>query len=41
MALHHLQQYRHRLLIEGNMLYYYAIVGKKRRDIGDACLAGF
>jgi predicted TPR repeat methyltransferase len=40
LKLHHLERYRHRLSIEGNMLYYYAIVGQKRRDIDDACLAG-
>lgn len=40
LKLHHLERYRHRLSIEGNMLYYYAIVGQKRRDIDDACVAG-
>ena len=40
LKLHRLERYRHRLSIEGNMLYYYAVVGRKRRDIDDACLAG-
>jgi len=40
LKLHHLERQRHGLSIKGNMLYYYAIVGQKRRDIGDACLAG-
>ncbi|MGH8146511.1 MAG: class I SAM-dependent DNA methyltransferase [Rhodanobacteraceae bacterium] len=39
LKLHHLERYRHRLSIEGHMLYYYAVVGRKRRDIDDACLA--
>jgi trans-aconitate methyltransferase len=40
LKLHHLERYRHRLSIEGRMLYYYAVIGRKRRDIDDACLAG-
>lgn len=40
LKLHHLERYRHRLSIEGNMLHYYAVVGRKRRAIDDACLAG-
>lgn len=40
LKLHRLERYRHRLSIEGNMLYYYAVVGRKRRNIDDACLAG-
>jgi predicted TPR repeat methyltransferase len=40
LKLHHLERYRHRLSIEGHMLYYYAVIGQKRRDIDDACLAG-
>lgn len=39
LKLYHLERYRHRLSIEGNMLYYYAIVARKRRNIDDACLA--
>ncbi len=40
LKLHHLERYRHRLSIEGRLLHYYAVVGRKRRDIDDACLAG-
>lgn len=40
LKLHRLERYGHRLSIEGNMLYYYAVVGRKRRAIDDACLAG-
>lgn len=40
LKLHRLERYRHRLSIEGHMLYYYAVVGQKRRDIDDACIAG-
>lgn len=32
MDLHHLERYRHRLSIEGNPLYYYAVIGRKRGD---------
>lgn len=39
LKLHRLERYRHRLSIEGHMLYYYAVVGRKRRAIDDACLA--
>jgi len=34
------QRDRRRLSTEGNMLYYYAVVGRKWRNIHDACLAG-
>lgn len=37
--LHHFERYCHRLSIEGNRLYYNAVIGRKRRDIDDACLA--
>ncbi len=40
LKLHRLERYRHRLSIEGRMLYYYAVIGRKRRDIDDACLKG-
>ncbi len=40
LKLHHLDRYRHRLSIEGQQLHYYAVVGRKRRAIDDACLAG-
>lgn len=39
LKLHHLERYRHRLSIEGHMLYYYAVIGRKRRNIDDACRA--
>lgn len=29
MQLHHLERYRHRISIEGNPLYYYAVIGRK------------
>jgi len=40
LRLHHLERYRHRLSIEGRPLHYYAVVGRKIRDLDDACLAG-
>lgn len=40
LKLFHLQRYRHRLSVEGHVLYYYAIIARKRRDIDDACVAG-
>ncbi len=39
LKLHHLDRYRHRLSIEGHQLHYYAVIGHKRREIDDACLA--
>lgn len=39
LKMYHLERYRHRLSVEGRMLHYYAIVGRKRRDIDDACVA--
>jgi predicted TPR repeat methyltransferase len=40
LRLHHLERYRHRLSIEGRPLHYYAVVGRKTRDLDEACLAG-
>lgn len=40
LKLHHLDRYRHRLSVEGHQLHYYAVIGHKRREIDDACLAG-
>jgi predicted TPR repeat methyltransferase len=40
LKLHHLERYRHRLSIEGRVLHYYAVVGRKRRDIDHGCIAG-
>jgi SAM-dependent methyltransferase len=31
--LHHLERYRHRLSVEGEPLYYFAIAGRKKADI--------
>jgi hypothetical protein len=39
LKLHHLERYRHRLSIEGRQLHYYAVVGRKRRDIDHGCIA--
>lgn len=39
LKLHHLDRYRHRLSIEGHQLHYYAVIGHKRREIDDECLA--
>jgi len=33
---HHIERYRHRLSIEGEPLYYFAIAGRKMADIPDA-----
>lgn len=33
LEIHHLERYRHRISIDGRPLYYYALVGKKERDI--------
>lgn len=33
LEVHHLERYRHRISIDGRPLFYYAIVGKKERDI--------
>jgi len=40
MRVHHLERYRHRLSIEGRPLHYYAVVGRKSRDLDESCLAG-
>ncbi|TAL86942.1 MAG: class I SAM-dependent methyltransferase [Rhodanobacter sp.] len=40
LRLHHLERYRHRLSIEGHPLHYYAVLGRKRRDLDEAALAG-
>jgi SAM-dependent methyltransferase len=39
MQVHHLERYRHRLSIDGRPLFYYALVGRKLRDIPQATLA--
>ncbi len=33
--IHHLERYQHRLSIDGEPLFYYAIAGKKNADIPD------
>jgi hypothetical protein len=38
---YHLERYRHRLSIEGEPLYYYAIAGRKRADIPPGFLNQF
>lgn len=35
---HHIELYRHRLSIEGEPLYYFAVVGRKKADVPDAFL---
>lgn len=40
LRLHRLERYRHRLSIEGRPLHYYAAVGRKCRNLDEACLAG-
>jgi len=39
LEVHHLERYRHRLSIDGQPLFYYVMVGRKRGDIGPAWLA--
>lgn len=36
--LHHLERYRHRISIDGAPLFYYAVIGRKNRDIPDSFL---
>src|SRR3546814_19355568 len=37
MQLHHLERYRHRISIEGNPLYYYAVIGHKLPPLREEC----
>lgn len=39
LEVHHLERYRHRLSIDGEPLFYYVLVGRKRGDIGGHWLA--
>src|SRR3546814_16471897 len=47
MQLHHLERYRHRISIEGNPLYYYAVIGRtlaplrrsEERRVGKECVS--
>ena len=36
--IHHMERYQHRLSIDGTPLYYYALVGRKNRNIDPAFL---
>lgn len=40
LELHHLERYCHRLSIEGQPLHYYALIGRKQREIDDECVRG-
>ena len=35
LEIHHMERYRHRISIEGQPLFYYALVGKKKFDISE------
>lgn len=37
--LHHIERYRHRISIDGEPLYYFAIVARKTQDVGEEFLA--
>jgi hypothetical protein len=37
--LHHLERYRHRISIDGDPLYYFAVVARKNSDVGADLLA--
>ena len=41
LEVHHMERYRHRISIEGQPLFYYALVGKKEFDISDKTLREF
>jgi hypothetical protein len=41
LEIHHLERYRHRISINGEPLFYYAIVGKKIFDISDETIVKF
>jgi SAM-dependent methyltransferase len=41
LEIHHLERYRHRISINGEPLFYYAVVGKKIFDISDETVAQF
>jgi len=36
--IYHIERYRHRLSIEGEPLYYYAIAGRKNADVSQEFL---
>lgn len=37
--LHHLERYRHRISIDGDPLYYFAVIARKNQDVGSDFLA--
>ncbi|MBA3598751.1 MAG: class I SAM-dependent methyltransferase [Methylibium sp.] len=39
LEVHHLERYRHRLSIDGEPLFYYVLVGRKRSDIAKGMIA--
>lgn len=39
LEVHHLERYRHRLSIDGEPLFYYMLVGRKRADIDESLIA--
>lgn len=39
LEVHHLERYRHRLSIDGEPLFYYVLVGRKRADIAELTMA--
>jgi hypothetical protein len=41
MDIYHLERYRHRLSIEGEPLYYYAIGARKKADIPESIMTKF
>ncbi|MBE0614233.1 MAG: class I SAM-dependent methyltransferase [Burkholderiales bacterium] len=41
LEIHHLERYRHRISIEGQPLFYYALVGKKETDISPETILKF
>lgn len=41
LEVHHLERYRHRISIEGQPLFYYALIGKKESDISAKAMREF
>jgi len=41
LEIHHMERYRHRISIDGESLFYYMLVGKKRADISNEKLEEF
>ncbi len=40
LEIHHLERYRHRLSIDGEPIFYYAIAGRKTADVPDSMFSG-